>query len=160
LIGLKFHFFSVLPLARISFRNRYRSGQVDHRYGNNGARRSSGGPIGVGVASVVPGLCWETRTSLYRLQWRRRVVSGSCLGRHQPRHGERRRWRYSAKLMRLILSAHQLTLPPLPLIVSEYLSGTPLRESFSSYCLFIQPSGLEGRERKFKSCRSYRSFMS
>lgn len=31
--------------------------------------------------SVVPGLCWETRTSLYRLRWRRRVVPGSRLGR-------------------------------------------------------------------------------
>lgn len=61
-------------------------------------RRSSGGPIGVGGALVVPGLCWETRTSLYRLRWRRRVVPGSRLGRHQPRHGGRRRWRYSAKL--------------------------------------------------------------
>lgn len=116
-------------------RNRYwyRSGQVDrhHRhYGNSGARRSFGGPIGVGGASVVPGLCWETRTSLYRLRWRRRIVPGSRLGRHQLRHGGRWRWRYSAKLRiqyrrtRLILSAHRLTLPPLPLIVPEYLSGT------------------------------------
>jgi hypothetical protein len=84
------------------------------RYGNSIARRSSGGPIGVGGASVVPGLCWETRTSLYRLRWRRRVVPGSCLGRHQPRRGGRRRWRYSAKLRiqyrrtRLILFPHQL----------------------------------------------------
>jgi len=92
LIGSKFHFFSVTSISKESFRNRYRSGQVDHRYGNNDAYRSSRGPIGVGVASVVPGLCWETRTSLYRLQWRRRVVSGSRLGRHQPWHGERRRW--------------------------------------------------------------------
>lgn len=129
---------------------------ADRRYGNNGARRSSGGPIGVGGASVVPGLCWETRTSLYRLRWRRRVVPGSRLGRHQPRHGGRRRWRCSAKLriqyrrMRLILSAHRLTLPPLPLIVSRIpLWYTSLR-ILSLFFFLDLPVSRKRRKKRFK----------
>lgn len=137
--------------------DKYRSGQAYRRYGNSGARRSFRGPIGVGGASVVPGLCWETRTSLYRLRWRRRVVPGSRLGRYQPRHGGRRRWRYSAKLriqyrrMRFILSADRLTLPPLPLIVPEYLFSIPFCASslFFFLSLLAQPSSFLEEAKSF-----------
>jgi len=121
-IGSEFALFSAIPASNSPIRKSMSRLDIDglgrsapSRYGNSIARRSSGGPIGVGGASVVPGLCWETRTSLYRLRWRRRVVPGSRLGRHQPRRGGRRRWRYSAKLRiqyrrtRLILFPHQLT---------------------------------------------------
>lgn len=156
-IGSKFHFFppwffNVVSSVLIRNWYRHRSGQADRRYGNNGARRSSGGPIGVGGALVVPGLCWETRTSLYRLRWRRRVVPGSRLGRHQPRHGGRRRWRYSAKLRiqyrrtRLILSAHRLTLPPS--YRSRILFGIPLFAHLLYLSLFFSLTGLPRKKRR------------